>query len=50
MKEARMTLQHAMIWFVITAVGVVSLLAIGMYEGTHSYALKTRRHHRLRHH
>jgi len=49
-KEARMTTAHAMIWFVITTVGVVSLLAFGMYEGTHSYALKARRSHRLRHH
>jgi hypothetical protein len=45
-----MTTAHAMIWFVITTVGVVALLAFGMYEGTHSYALKTRRSHRPRHH
>lgn len=44
-----MTLEHAMIWFLITTIGVVALLAFGMYEGTHSYAPKVR-HHRLRHH
>jgi len=45
-----MTTSHAMLWFILTTVGVVALLAFGMYEGTHSYAAKTQRGHRLRHH
>ena len=46
-----MTPGEALIWFVITTFGLVALLAFGMYEGTHSYSAKDRRHHRfLRHH
>ena len=44
-----MTLQHAMIWFVVSTVGLTALLAIGMYEGMHSYALKGPRRHWFRH-
>lgn len=39
--------EQALIWFVITALGLVALLAIGIYEGTHVDAKKA---HRLRHH
>jgi len=49
-KEALMTLQHAMIWFLITTIGLTALLAIGMYEGMHSYARTGHRRHWLRHH
>jgi hypothetical protein len=47
-----MSVGHALIWFVITAIGVVTLLVVGMYEGTHSYDVKAAklRRHRLRHH
>jgi len=45
-----MTLENAMIWFLITSVGFAALLAIGMYEGMHSYADKRPRRHWLRHH
>lgn len=37
-----MTVTQAMVWFVITALAVVALLAFGMWEGTHSYS---RKHH-----
>jgi hypothetical protein len=46
-KERQMHGEEAIIWFVITALGLVALLTIGIYEGTHAYSKKTRasRHH-----
>ena len=45
-----MSVELAMIWFLITTVGLVGLLALGMYEGTHSYVVKRKgEHRRLRH-
>lgn len=43
--------QQAIIWFLITVVGFVSLMVLGIYEGIHSYDAKSKvRRHRLRHH
>lgn len=47
-----MNAEQAIIWFVITALGLVALLTIGIYEGTHVEAKKTRHHarHLMRRH
>ncbi len=42
-----MSLAQSMIWFVVTALMLVALLAFGMYEGTHAYQ-KREPHHYLR--
>ena len=41
-----MNAEQAIIWFVITALGLVALLTIGIYEGTH---VEAKKHHPLRH-
>ena len=42
-----MSVAQSMVWFVITAMALVALLAFGMYEGTHAYD-KREHHHPLR--